>query len=231
MTSTPVCCRRALDRVERQAQHIAVLEEKLAAANSRLGRRGLIVAPSAPPPPRGPYAPVPRHDTRAADLPWWPTAGRPRRTLRPQPGWMRMSLGATGVPHVGFSVCGFDRQRLADMIRLVGERQMKDADFIPVFLTDSTEFDLFHGRGYSFEYFPAPEIWPQCEGSIRWELRAERRLADVKRKWALANIVQLGPCAFPRIEPRPRPAPPAPPAAEATDAADPLRQRLPAAAE
>jgi hypothetical protein len=55
---------------------------------------------------------------------------------------------------VGVSVCGLLRPVLAGIVDSIAAQQARSRDFVPVFLTDSTDFDLFRRHGFVFEYLP-----------------------------------------------------------------------------
>jgi hypothetical protein len=103
---------------------------------------------------------------------------------------------------VGCSVAGLQRDVLAKVIERIERQQRRQGSHIPLFLTDSTDFDLFRARGYVFEYFPGPEKLTACEGAEPWPVYTRRRFELIKKKWNLTNIVQFGPEAFPRASHR-----------------------------
>jgi hypothetical protein len=82
---------------------------------------------------------------------------------------------------------------------MVERTQRTQRNFVPLFLTDTMQFDVFRRHGYVFEYIPAPEMWTRIAGAEQWESRIIRRLGEIKQKWGLMNIVQIGPTGLPGL--------------------------------
>ena len=180
--------RALLETVELQARQIAILRERL---NGVRRPAGVTVRP--PEPVRRDYAaPLPRPDGGRVPEDW------PRRPvdpepLRPNPGWACHTLKATACDVVGYSVIGLLPDEIERVVAAVDEQQRSTLDFVPVFLTDTTEFEPFRSRGYAFEHFPAASRWAELDGTVPWQARAEARLDMVRRKWGLQRLVRLGP--------------------------------------
>jgi hypothetical protein len=79
----------------------------------------------------------------------------------------------------------------------VERQQSKKRDFVPVFLTDSCEFDCFRNRGYLFEYLP-PVPRHRMNGRSSWQDYAAERLELLMRKWGFSEIIVFGKDAFGR---------------------------------
>jgi len=72
----------------------------------------------------------------------------------------------------------------------VEQRQLRDRDFIPVFITDMTDFEIFRFRGYVFEHVPASIS--RVPKNRRAESRyLKQRLELIKAKWNLRDIIDL----------------------------------------
>jgi hypothetical protein len=121
----------------------------------------------------------------------WPLSRVEGRPLRPTPGLANLTLTGRDLPAVGFSVCGFAREDLARLVDLVANKQAADRNFVPVFLTDTMAADIFRHHRYVFEYFPS-EPDRRLQGCEPWADYARRRLALIKRKYALTQIVAFG---------------------------------------
>ena len=127
--------------------------------------------------------------TVSHDNTWFPTFMGNLRPLDPTPGWR--CLTAHGAPiRLGFNLIGLDSQRVEEAVAKVEERQLRDRDFIPVFITDLTDFEVFRLRGYVFEYVPASV--GRAPENRRTERRyLKQRLELIKAKWNLRDIVDL----------------------------------------
>ncbi len=188
-----------LETVERYARYNGVLAARIAELHARAGVASRLVEIDASAlrdhrryPRPGPAVPQP------GEAVWWPRY-RAVEPLRPNPGLMNYGLKGAECPLVGCAVAGLSRDVLVKIVAAVETRQRKQRDVIPVFLTDSTDFDVFRSRGYVFEYFPGPEKWESIECSEPLDIYAKRRYHTIKRKWDFARVVQFGPNAFPRV--------------------------------
>ncbi len=122
----------------------------------------------------------------------WPIMRLDPPPLQPTPGSANLTLTGLGVPAVGFSVCGFGRAELERLVTLVARKQTVDRNFVPVFLTDVMAAEVFRRHRYVFEYFPAAGAARDLAGTESWQDYARRRLALIKRKYALTQIVIFG---------------------------------------
>jgi hypothetical protein len=130
------------------------------------------------------------------DPAWWPAERKIERALIPTPGLPCFGIGGQTDRVVGISVCGFTRDELSQVIDMIAEQQMRQRDFIPLFLTDSTDFDLFRRYNFVFEYFPSAERRQPTIGAEEWRGYAARRRQMLSRKWGLAHVITFGPRAF-----------------------------------
>ncbi|HLB79991.1 MAG TPA: hypothetical protein VJJ77_05765, partial [Dongiaceae bacterium] len=96
---------------------------------------------------------------------------------------------------LGIAVCGLGRIEREAVVDLIDRQQRSSRDFIPVFLTDSTDFEPFRSRGYVFEYLPPPPR-RRLRGTASWREYAAERLELLRRKWNIAQVVTFGPHEF-----------------------------------
>jgi hypothetical protein len=128
-------------------------------------------------------------ESAARDNEWFPRLQGKVEPLDPTPGW-RCLTAHDAVIRVGFNLIGLDEDRAYDAIFEIEQRQIRDRDFIPVFITDLTAFELFRQRGYVFEYIPSAISDPST--SRRAERQYfRRRLELITAKWNLREIVDL----------------------------------------
>ena len=206
---------RTRDRAEAQSRRSEALERELEELRGRLGavapgidafdplppsakRAALKRKPTERPPPT---PGEPRSDDPPLESPsaeWWPSAERPGRPLVPSAGWRNFALEGQAEKVIGVSVCGLDREELRKAISLVASQQSAQRDFLPVFLTDSMEFDLFREHGYVFEYLPPPSKRATVGGSKGWDAYAAERRALIERKWRIDHVTSFGPAEFGR---------------------------------
>ncbi|MGD9740805.1 MAG: hypothetical protein AB7O56_03430 [Bauldia sp.] len=133
--------------------------------------------------------PNPRTE-RLSDPAAWPTRRAPANPLWPNAGFASYAINRSKVRVIGFAVFGLGDADLDAVVRYVEDNQKRTADFIPLFLTDSTSIAIFRKRGYSYEYFPPHRGSRQNQAAL--EAYAKARLDLVQRKWGLAGIVTLG---------------------------------------
>lgn len=124
------------------------------------------------------------------DNEWFPRLPGEVHPLDPTPGWRCLTTHDAAI-RLGFSLIGLDEDRANDAVAQIEQRQIRDRDFIPVFITDLTVFEIFRLRGYVFEYIPSAI---SSAGKTRRAERQylERRLELIKAKWNLREIVDLG---------------------------------------
>jgi hypothetical protein len=128
-------------------------------------------------------------DIRRLSESWFPVFENGIAPLDPSPG-LRCLTAVRAPIRIGFQLFGLDSDRVAEAVSKVEERQLRERDFIPVFVTDNSDFSIFRSRGYVFEHIP-PAI---ANASSRQ--RAKRRILKdrlelIKAKWNLRDIVDL----------------------------------------
>jgi len=211
---------RLRDMVESQYHHIQLIERRLRLAHERagLGTQTIQVFAALPasardvPPDDSPdadlqsggalparldsAAPHRRNKAPLPDPAWWPAERKIERALIPTPGLPCFGIGGRVDKVVGISVCGFQRTELTQVIDMIAAQQARQRDFIPLFLTDSTDFDLFRRYNFVFEYFPAPDRRLNSIGAEEWQSYSTRRRQLLARKWGLSHVITFGPRSF-----------------------------------
>jgi hypothetical protein len=133
----------------------------------------------------------------APDQAFWPTPAEDGRPLVPAPGLRAYALKGMPLKVIGISVCGFSREEIEPLVEFVEQHQSQDRRFVPVFLTDSTEANIFRRRGFVFEYLPPPAR-VRLRGSKSWADYAGERRRLLARKWGMADIITFGEVTFGR---------------------------------
>lgn len=202
------------ERIESQTRYVDVLERKLREMMRQLGLRTVAVEIFDPIPRLGggsgqqgagapashPHVRPAERQIAATDNSWWPRSEGDGPPLIPNAGWRNYALHRQADKVVGVSVCGLSRTVLEGIVATVAEQQSLLRNFIPVFLTDSTDFDLFRQHGFVFEYLPAAAKRAAVAGTTNWEAYAAERRALIERKWNLAHIICFGPVEFGKPE-------------------------------
>jgi hypothetical protein len=197
---------RLRERLQREHRQRSLLEARFREITARLGLRTAVVVVDEPlaalagrNDPRSARhdeaAPAPPREVAPAAMPWWPlpvVADPP--ALSPSPGLAAYAIKDLQPSIVGVVVCGFDRAQLAAIVGGVARRQMESPSFTPIFLTDSTAFDVFREHGFVFEYLPAPGKLPA--GSASRSDYGRERLDLIRRKWGIVTVVQYGEFGF-----------------------------------
>ena len=91
---------------------------------------------------------------------------------------------------MGFLLFDMDGPGMEEAVSKVEERQLRERDFIPVFVTDTGDFGVFRSRGYVFEYIP-PSIANASSNQRTKRRILKDRLELIKAKWNLSDIVDL----------------------------------------
>lgn len=175
--------REALENAHRRLQ---VLQKRAAGAPARSVEFMDRIGPALR------YAAVPPQQAAVPLRPAWPTGLPDARPLQPTPGLANLTLAGQGLPAVGFSVCGLGRGEIERILELVANKLGADRNFVPVFLTDVMAADLFRRHRFAFEYFPPPEAMARLRGTRPLEDYARQRLALVKRKYTLTQVIVFG---------------------------------------
>jgi hypothetical protein len=132
---------------------------------------------------------VPRRELPPQDV--WPSRKAPPRALVPNSGFASYAADQDEVTAIGVSVCGLTEDVVEQVTAMVEERLRRLRNFRPVFLMDITRTEIFRRRGFSYEYVA---LCADREGKLApvlAEFTAER-VAFLKRKWALAGIINFG---------------------------------------
>ncbi len=138
-------------------------------------------------PPVAPYEPV-----NGTDPAWWPKRPGAYAGLIPNAGWYNYTLHGKVIKVLAFSICGFERDDVEKLVTMVADQQAEEKDFVPIFLTDSTEFDIFRSYGFVFEYLPDPSRRETYVGSIPWDVYMRNRYELIMRKWGVAKTIVFG---------------------------------------
>jgi hypothetical protein len=143
-------------------------------------------APS-PPPPLPPPLPPP-------GAAWWPVDAPAPAPLVPHAGWALYATAAHVTSVIGFSVCGLAPAELEQAVDLIASVQREKRNFVPLFLTDRDDLEIFRRHGFVVEYLPA--VPPPGTSDEAWRAYGGERRAFVTRKWNLSRIVEFGPATF-----------------------------------
>jgi len=117
-----------------------------------------------------------------------PPAAPAGPALRPFPGHAAISLRDSAFTTIGFDLLGLNGTQTAAFVDLVAERQRKQHNFAPVFLTDCQEFHILRKHGFVFEYIPPSADQASAPGSYDWAARTSERIAAFKAKWAVPEL-------------------------------------------
>ncbi len=141
---------------------------------------------------------APRRYRRTRPLTEMPVAGwsaeRVSSALRPSPGWENLSLADKPCKVIAYLAFGFDRPELERIVEMVSREQRRLQNFVPVFVTDSLQFDLFRLRGYVVEHIPAGDPMNYGPGL---GIALRRRMQTILEKWGVGAVVQFGPLGLP----------------------------------
>ncbi len=202
----PAAVRNLRSRVETQARHIEIIEQRLRQTMDDAGLHSVTVEllPALPRRPitqyqqrvwqkvaPGPLAP-PTPQPETPDPSWWPRPNATAPTLTPAPGWGCYELTGQAGKVLGISVFGVEQQRLAEILALIADQQRKTRDFTPLFLTSDTAFHLFRRYGFVFEYLPPAARRENVTGQQDWNDYAAQRLELICRKWGIARVICFG---------------------------------------
>jgi hypothetical protein len=132
------------------------------------------------------------HEAVPTDNDWWPTNRKVSNYLVPNSGWQNHSIQGDTSLVIGFSMFGLEREKIEEHVDQIRHQQSVNGDFVPIFLTDSTCFDVFRRYGFVIEYFPSPEKRMTFHGAMDWGAYAEQRLGLLIRKWGIAKMIVFG---------------------------------------
>lgn len=197
MARRPASIRAELERLRERLEvahgRIDVSERRLRSVLAELGReRREVSFCDVCRPAVGRENRAPRR-THSLDAEWWPRDRQPRpKPMEPTPGLSRLTQTGGGFPVIGFSVCGLPGDAVASIVASVADLQGGETTFVPVFLVDTFEIDVFRAYGYAFEYFPGPSARRRLDGSSSWKEYAARRRDLVIAKYGLQEVVTFG---------------------------------------
>ena len=120
---------------------------------------------------------------------WFPTFENGIAPLDPSPG-LRCLTAVRAPIRMGFLLFDMDGPGMEEAVSKVEERQLRERDFIPVFVTDTGDFRVFRSRGYVFEYIP-PSIANASSNQRTKRRILKDRLELIMAKWNLSDIVDL----------------------------------------
>lgn len=120
---------------------------------------------------------------------WFPAFQNGIAPLKPAPGSRCLTAHRAPI-RIGFRIFGLDSEMLDQQVTAVEDRQLRERDFIPVFVTDCSDFSTFRRRGYVFEYIP-PTIANATSSRRSLRRILNDRLTLIKAKWDLIDIVDL----------------------------------------
>lgn len=120
---------------------------------------------------------------------WFSTFENGIAPLDPSPG-LRCLTAVRAPIRMGFLLFDMDGPGMEEAVSKVEERQLRERDFIPVFVTDTGNFGVFRSRGYVFEYIP-PSIANASSNQRTKRRILKDRLDLIKAKWNLSDIVDL----------------------------------------
>lgn len=123
---------------------------------------------------------------------WWPRRPVDKPALLPNAGHANYPLHHRVRKVLGIAVLGLERADLEQVVELIARQQARSQDFIPLFLYDGTEFDIFRSRGYVFEWLPPVADRIRHDGQQSWGDYLAARRALIERKWGLTCVVCFG---------------------------------------
>jgi len=188
---------RLRERIELQHRHIETIERRIREGLKNAGQSTETAEALPPLSGAGARRSVVTQKGQRPDPTYWPTPTMAERPLVPSPGLANLSIACESLKVLGISVCGFERSPLEYIVDMVDCQLRESRDFAPVFLTDSTETDIFRSRGFIFEYLPPPER-RTLRGTMLWNTYAAERLQLLRRKWNMARIIVFGGRSFGR---------------------------------
>ncbi len=120
--------------------------------------------------------------------PWWPARAEPDYAMEPSPGAQCFNLRGAGAKIIAFAVFGLWGDKLEAEVSRIAKKQLELGDFIPLFLTDTTDHAVFRRHQYVFEYFPH-----QGKPGQQIDLAAiQPRLAFIENKWGVDLFINVG---------------------------------------
>lgn len=122
----------------------------------------------------------------------WPEARPEVPSLRPSPGLTAYGLrDVPDIPNVVFAVFGQGPGELAAAVEQVAAEQQIGEPFIPVFLTNLTDFTPLREQRLAFEYFPFVVDAGIDTADGAWRAYFVTTLQLSMRRWGVRQIVML----------------------------------------
>jgi hypothetical protein len=112
------------------------------------------------------------------------------KPLAPNPGWKCLAIDQPRI-RIGFTVFGMTAEAVEDVVDEVEQRQVRNRDFTPVFVTDCSDLGPFRVRGYVVEYIPR-SITTRAQSRRAERRYLEERIKFIEAKWSLGKVVDLG---------------------------------------
>ncbi len=175
-----------LDKIASQSQRIQTLEKILNDGGAPSEGPGVVLLK-----PQLPRLSTPVSAAlRAPIQTWqrWPEKAMPPRSLEPSPGGACFHLKDNGAKVIAFALFGLEAAALECEVTRVAEQQVREGNFIPIFLTDARDSEVFRRRGFVFEYFP-PGTAAQESADIK---ALQPRLDLIESKWGVDLFINLG---------------------------------------
>ena len=176
-----------LDRIALQSRKIEVLERILTGLQTGDDQHPDVVRlqPGLRNTARLAEAPARR---RLPAPPWWPARQQPSYALEPSPGAQCFHLKGSGAKVLGIAVFGLSGAQIEKEVARIARQQLQLGDFIPVFLTDAKDHEVFRRHHYVFEYFPSVS---GHNGAIDTGV-IQPRLDLIEEKWGVDLFINLG---------------------------------------
>ena len=124
-------------------------------------------------------------------VPGWPTARLPKKPLNPPPGWACFSLEGERVGAIAIPLFGLYGITLRTAVARIAAQQRQTMNFIPVFLTDSSDHAVFRRGGHVFEYFPKG-IYGSADDVVPFQ----DKFAFTWRKWNIQSMIDLSAAGY-----------------------------------
>jgi hypothetical protein len=115
---------------------------------------------------------------------WSGTADAPPRSLQAPPGYECHSLGGATGETIGVLVFGLSGADLDNVVQSVADDQRKTRSFLPVFITDQSDFRAFVTRGYAFEYLRRERAFGGRDGDP-----VQALVAQYSKKWGFTRTL------------------------------------------
>lgn len=125
---------------------------------------------------------------------WWPTEEYEPIPLVPMPGWALYSMRSRICDVVGFTLFGMSKEAIEQSVNLISRAQRQLQSFVPVFLTDASNFEIFQTQGYTVEYIP--EMPADDHRTEAWKRYSMARGELLRRKWSISRIFEFGRMLF-----------------------------------